>query len=67
VPGDISVQGIFPVEIYNFQGKMIRKLNFPKVPNKISNDIAYIVEKKFVDDEEEIRIAKYKMNLSKYF
>ena len=67
MPEDISVQGIFPVEIYNFQGKMIRKLNFPKVPNKISNDFAYIVEKKFVDDEEEIRIVKYKMNLSKYF
>ncbi len=63
VPEDICVKNRFPVEIYNFKGVFIKKIYFPKVPYKILGNYAYVIEKKELEDDEEIKIVKYRIDL----
>ena len=63
VPEDISISDKFPVEIYNFKGELVRKSYFPKVPEKISENYAFVIEKEEIEDEEVTKIVKYKIQI----
>lgn len=63
VPDDITItKQHYPVEIYNFKGKLIMKGYFPKLPKKIFNDCAYFIETSQEDDEEINKLVKYKFS-----
>jgi len=56
------VRNKYPVEIYDFKGKLIKKSYFPFVPKKIYGNYVYKIETIEEDDEEIQRIVKYKFN-----
>ncbi len=60
VASDISVRNKYPVEIYDFKGKLIKKSYFPFVPKKIYGNYVYKIETIEEDDEEIQKIVKYR-------
>lgn len=55
---DITIENQFPVEVYNMEGKIIKKGFFNKIPDKIWNNFAFYKE---YDDEYNPLIIKYKI------
>jgi hypothetical protein len=55
---DITVDGKYPVEIYNLKGKIIKKGFVEKRPDKIWKNYAFFKER---DEEDNPIILKYKI------
>lgn len=59
VPPDITKKEQFPVEIYDFKGKLIRQAMISNIPRLIRSNLFYLIEEN--DEEEPTILVKYKL------
>jgi hypothetical protein len=59
VPDDITIKNKWPVEIYNLEGRLLRKGFFKKIPAKIWKDFAFFYDRD--EERDDPLIVKHKI------